>query len=99
MADVKGGLGIVATGMGLIGFFSLCKLLNGVNSKIVLRISKASIVIMCVHMLIQGPLESIIHYQGNIIITIVGDIFIVLVLTAIYPIVQKYVPVLVGGRK
>lgn len=99
IADFKGPFGLIATGMGLIGFFGLCKLFGRMNSKVILNISKASIVIMCLHMLIQGTIASITHYQGGMLTTLVGDIVIVLALTAIYPLIQKYIPAFTGGRK
>lgn len=98
-ADVRGSIGIIGTGVGLIGFFSACKLLEKIHSKTITNISKASIVIMCLHMMIQGPLNKITHYQGGLLLTLVGDSCIVLALTAIYPFFRDRLPALTGGRK
>lgn len=98
-ANVGGPLGIIATGMGLIAFFSACKLLDKIHTKTITKISQASIVTMCLHMMIQGPLNKIIHYQGGLLLTLVGDACIVLVLTAIYPYFRDRIPALTGGRK
>lgn len=97
-ANVGGPLGIIATGMGLIAFFSACKLLGKIHSKVVTKISKASIVIMCLHMMIQGTLNKITHYQGGLLLTLVGDACIVFALTAIYPFFRDRIPALTGGR-
>lgn len=54
---------------------------------------------MCLHMMIQGPLNKITHYQGGLLLTLVGDSCIVLALTAIYPFFRDRLPALTGGRR
>lgn len=98
-ADVKGVMGVIYTGAGLLSFFGVCKLLDGVHSKLIVRISKASLLIMCLHMLIMLPMQKILHYQYHSWLTLLGDISIVLIITAFYPIIEKYAPILTGGRK
>lgn len=97
--DVKGWLGLVGTSAGLIAFFGICNLLDSLNLKLITRVSQASIVIMCLHLLVMPNLEKLTHYQYHLGITLVGDLFIVLLLTAIYPLLKKYTPYLVGYRK
>lgn len=99
IADVKGFLGLLGTGMGIAAFFSVCKILGKYNSCVIVHISQASIVIMCLHMMIQAPMETITHYQNGLLTTFTGDLLIVLTLTAIYPLLKKYIPALTGRRK
>lgn len=97
--DVKGWLGLVGTSAGLIVFFGICNLLDGLHLKLITRVSQASIVIMCLHLLVMPNLEKVTHYQYHLGFTLAGDLFIVLLLTAIYPLLKKYAPYLVGYRK
>lgn len=97
-AQVNGLMGIIGTGLGLLSFFGVCKLLDGVKSKLVVWVSSASISVMCLHTLIQVPINMAIHYQYHIFVTLLGDIGIVLILTAIYPLMKRFVPALTGGR-
>lgn len=97
--DVKGWLGLVGTSAGLIVFFGICNLLDGLHLKLITRVSQASIVIMCLHLLVMPNLEKVTHYQYHLGFTLAGDLFIVLLLTAIYPLLKKYTPYLVGYRK
>lgn len=97
--DLKGWLGLVGTSAGLIVFFGICNLLDGLHLKLITRVSQASIVIMCLHLLVMPNLEKVTHYQYHLGFTLAGDLFIVLLLTAIYPLLKKYAPYLVGYRK
>lgn len=97
--DVKSWLGLVGTSAGLIVFFGICNLLDGLHLKLITRVSQASIVIMCLHLLVMPNLEKVTHYQYHLGFTLAGDLFIVLLLTAIYPLLKKYTPYLVGYRK
>ena len=97
--NVKGLLGLAGTGTGLISFFGVCVLLDQFNSKLIMRISSASIVIMCLHMMVMINLQKAVHYQYHLGVTLLGDIAIVLILTAVFPLLQKYTPWLIGYRK
>lgn len=97
--DVKGWLGLVGTSAGLIAFYGICNLLDCLNLKLITRVSQASIVIMCLHLLVMPNLEKLTHYQYHLGVTLAGDLFIVLFLTTIYPLLRKYSPYLVGYRK
>lgn len=99
VSDVKGGLGLLGTLMGLIAFLSLTKLLDSYRSHMIERVSRASILIMCMHMMVMLPLQKTIHYQYHTVVTLLGDMFIVVFITLLYPFVQKHFPLLVGGRK
>ena len=99
MGNVKGLLGFAGTAAGLISFFGVCVLLDRFNSKLIMRVSSASIAIMCLHMMIMINLQKAIHYQYHLGVTLLGDIAIVLILTAIFPLMQKYTPWLIGNRK
>lgn len=94
----NGLVGIMGTGAGLLAFFSLCYLLNGVSLRLVTSVSQASIVIMCLHMPLQSLVEAATHYQGPEMLTLLVDFVLLLALTACYPIIKKYAPVLTGGR-
>lgn len=98
LAKTNGIIGIIGTGAGLIAFFSMCKMLNGISSEIVIKVSKASILVMCLHMPLQSFIENFTHYQGSEIVTFIVDLVIVLALTAIYPFIKKHAPILLGGR-
>lgn len=98
MANLNGVMGILGTAAGLISFFGLCKLLEGYESDLIIRISRASIVVMCLHMMAMRPLQAVTHYQGGTIGTLLGDCFLVVSLTLLYPLVKKYMPVLIGNR-
>lgn len=97
--DLKGWLGLVGTSAGLVAFYGVCNLLDRFQLKFITQVSQASIVTMCLHLLVMPNLEKITHYQFHLEITLVGDVFIVLLLTAIYPLLKKYTPYLVGYRK
>ena len=98
-AKINGFMGVVGTGLGLLSFFGICKLLNGVKSKVVVCVSSASIYVMCLHTLIQVPINMAIHYQYHTFVTLLGDVGVVLILTAAYPLMKRFVPALTGGRK
>lgn len=97
--NVMGLLGLAGTAAGLVSFFGVCVLLDNINSKFIMRISSASIVIMCLHMMVMINLQKAVHYQYHLGVTLLGDIAIVLVLTAVFPLLQKYTPWLIGYRK
>lgn len=97
--NVNGLLGLAGTAAGLISFFGICVLLDNINSKLIIRISSASIVIMCLHMMVMINLQKAVHYQYHLGVTLLGDIAIVLILTAVFPLLQKYTPWLIGYRK
>ena len=99
IGDLKGWLGLVGTSAGLVAFYGICNLLNRFRLKLITLVSQASIVTMCLHLLVMPNLEKVTHYQYHLGITLVGDIFIVLLLTAIYPLLKKHAPYLVGYRK
>lgn len=99
MADVNGIYGLLGTSFGLLFVFSSCYILSRFKFAIITKISQASICIMCLHMLIQGPLNKITHYQNQLLVTFLGDLFIVLVLTYIYPILKARFPYITGNRK
>lgn len=97
--NMKGVLGLAGTAAGLISFFGVCALLDKFSSKLIMRVSSASIAIMCLHMMVMINLQKAIHYQYHLGVTLAGDIAIVLILTAIFPMMQKYTPWLIGNRK
>ena len=97
--NVMGLLGLAGTVAGLVSFFGVCLLLDQFNSKLIMRISSASIVIMCLHMMVMINLQKAVHYQYHLGVTLLGDIAIVLILTAVFPLLQKYTPWLIGYRK
>lgn len=98
VAKFNGVMGVLGTAVGLVAFFGLCKLLNGVKVPFIVEVSKASIVVMCLHMMAMRPLQALTHYQGGTIGTLLGDCFLVVLLTLIYPLIKKYVPALTGNR-
>lgn len=97
--NIMGVLGLCGTTAGLICFFGMCNILDKVRLNLVTLISRASIAIMCMHMLIMPNLEKLTHYQHHLFMTIVGDFSIVLVITLIYPWLQKNCPLLIGYRR
>lgn len=99
IADTKGIIGLIGTGMGLLAFFSLCKLLDSLNFKVITAVSNASILIMGTHMLVMLPLQKILNYQYRTLITLIVDVAIVLIITLVYPVVKKLFPQLIGYRK
>lgn len=98
LCRTNGLIGIAGTASGLVAFFSLCHLLSGTLPAVVCHISKASIVVMCLHMPIQSVIEAYVHYQGPACQTLAVDLVLVLLLTASFPVIRKCVPWLVGGR-
>lgn len=97
--NIRGVIGMIGTAAGLISYYGICNLLDKVQSRWIAKVSQASIVIMCLHMLIMPNLQKLTHYQYHIGITLLGDVAIVLVLTAIFPLLKKYFPALIGYRK
>lgn len=98
LSKTNGIIGILGTGTGLIAFFSLCYMLNIVSLKVVTMVSRASIVVMCLHMPVQSLIEAFIPYQGPELQTVAVDLALMLALTALFPWIKKYVPMLLGGR-
>lgn len=98
LSKTNGIWGVVGTGAGLIAFFSLCYMLNDISLNIVTMVSKASIVIMCLHMPVQSLIEAFVHYQGPELLTFSVDFIILMILTALFPLIKRHVPVLLGGR-
>lgn len=98
LSKTNGIWGIVGTGTGLIAFFSLCYILNRVSSNAITMVSKASIVVMCLHMPIQSIIENFMHYQGAELLTLSVDLVILIVLTALFPLIKRHAPILLGGR-
>lgn len=99
LAKTGGLLGLIGTGAGLVSYFSICQLLSKWNLSLVTLVSKASIVVMCLHMFVNGMLEQVLHYNHHLLYTFVIDLLLTLCLSALYPNIQKYIPSLVGGRK
>lgn len=99
LANVNGLCGVAGTVCGLIAFFSLCKLLERYNNPLIELVSKATIVIMCLHMMINNPLNNLLHYWNHSFYTFSIDCVMVLALSAIYPFIQKFAPALIGGKK
>lgn len=97
--NVNGLLGLAGTAAGLISFFGVCVLLDKISFKLIMRVSSASIAIMCLHMMLMINMQKALHYQYHLGITLAGDIAIVLIITAIFPLLQKYTPWLIGNRK
>ena len=96
-ADVGGLIGLLGTAMGLLAFFSFCKLVGRYNNRLVTLISKASIVIMCLHMLINTQIYNILHCQHQSFYTFAVDLMLTLLLAFLYPLIKRYVPALVGN--
>lgn len=99
LARINGVLGLVTTGIALIGFMGLCMLLKNIHSHIIVVISKASIVIMCLHMLFYPVRAKLPYLDGNNIMSFIGDIAVLLILTSAYPLISRYFPAFTGGRK
>lgn len=99
LAKTGGLLGVIGTGAGLISYFGICKFLGKFDLPIVTFVSKASIVVMCLHMFVNGMLEQVLHYNHHLLYTFVIDLLLTLSLSALYPLIQKHMPSLVGGRK
>ncbi len=98
LSKTNGPLGLLGTGGGLIAFFSLCYMLNRVSLKRVTMVSRASIVVMCLHMPVQSLVEAATHYQGPELLTLAVDLMLTVALAALFPWIKKYAPMLLGGR-
>ena len=98
LSKTNGIPGIAGTAAGLVAFFSLCYMLNGISLRLITMVSKASIVVMCLHMPVQSIIESFVHYQGPELLTLSVDFVILTALTALFPIIKKHAPALLGGR-
>lgn len=97
--NMGGVLGICSTIVGLIMIISVSKLLERFPNKYIVNVSRASILIMCMHMIIANYLNIVLHYEGGLLYTFVGDLIVVILLTWVYPFVSRYIPILVGNRK
>lgn len=90
----------------IIGFFSLCKLLNGLKSKIIENISIGTIVIMGLHWMFIGTTNFVIsklfHINGNIAYSPIVVVLLALVFVALeYPIILLFknrFPFMLGKR-
>ena len=90
----------------IIGFFSLCKLLNGLKSKIIENISIGTIVIMGLHWMFIGTtnfiLSKLLQINGNITYPSFVVILLSLVFVALeYPIILLFknkFPFMLGKR-
>lgn len=98
LADMNGVIGVFGSACGLVAFFSLCKLLSPYSNSFIVLVSKASIVIMCLHMMINVPLNRSIHYWNHSLYTFSVDFLMVIVLALVYPLIKRYAPAFVGGR-
>ena len=95
----------------LIGCFMvimLCRMLNGIKSKFIRTISSATIVILGLHIFINGYVYKFVakfgiliysEFQINLPVLILMTIAVILILY--YPIIflQKYLPFFIGNRK
>lgn len=99
LAQTGGLIGLFGTAVGLISYFGICKALGRYNHPLVTLVSKASIVIMCLHMFVIGWLEYVFHYQGGLLFTFAVDLSVTVALAGLFPIFQKHMPSLVGSRK
>ena len=97
-ANLNGAYGVLGTALGLVAFFGFCKLLDVCKVAFIVKVSKASIVVMCLHMYVMRVVQAATHYQGGTIGTLLGDCLIVAVLTLLYPLIKKYIPALTGNR-
>ena len=97
--NMGGVLGICSTIVGLIMTISVSKLLDHFPNKYIVNVSRASILIMCMHMIIANYLNLVLHYEGGLLYTFAGDFTVVILLTLVYPFVSRYIPILVGNRK
>ena len=98
LSKTNGLIGILGTGAGLVAFFSLCYMLNRISLKYVTLVSRASIVVMCLHMPIQSLIEAVTHYQGPELLTLAVDLMLTMALASLFPWIKKYAPMLLGGR-
>ena len=65
LADVGGLYGLFGTVCGLMAYFSFCRIVGCYECGLVTLVSKASIVVMCLHMMFNGPLNGLIHYWNH----------------------------------
>lgn len=97
--NMGGQLGILSTVFGIIMIITIAKFMECWKNKYVEAVSRASILIMCLHMILSNYLNLIIHYENHMLITFWGDILVVIILTMLYPVARMYFPALVGNRK
>lgn len=98
LADVGGLFGLFGTALGLLAFFSFCKLVGRYNNRLIVLVSKASIVIMCLHMLINTQIYNVLHCQHQSFYTFAVDLMITILLALLYPLIKRYVPAMVGSN-
>lgn len=82
-SNPNGLLGLVGTSLALVAFFSLCSLLGNIESRVVQAISKATLFIMCVHVMILPVAEKVVA-DGDIFKTFIIDLILICVLTWAY---------------
>ena len=99
LARTGGIVGVIGTAAGLATFLIICKLLERYNNPVIIMMSKASIVVMCLHMFVNGWLELVLHYQNHLLYTFIVDLSLTIALTSLFPIIKKHMPALIGGRK
>lgn len=98
-ANFGGVLGVCATIGGILSIFSIGKLLENYPNKVIMQVSSASILIMCMHQFVSRDVNHIFHYNEHLWLTFAGDLGNVALLTLLYPVVKKYWPALIGNRK
>lgn len=81
--DVKGPMGLLGSGFGVIAFLLSCHILGAIRVRCIEMISKATLFIMCTHALFIIAFEPYIPYPGSFTTTFLFDVIIVLFLTAI----------------
>ncbi len=92
-----GVIGLIGSAAGIVALCSVCKLLQGVQWRFILIASQATLVIMCLHMLLQ-------YYVGYFmpshldegLRTFTFDVTITLLLTLSYPLISRHLPALTG---
>lgn len=95
----KGIVGLIASGVALTGFIGACMLLKNVHSRFIVIVSKATIVIMSLHMLFHPLRWRIEIFNANDTMTFIGDVLVVIILAASYPLLSRKFPALTGGRR
>lgn len=98
-ANFGGVQGVGATIGGIMAIFSIGKLLDCYPNKVIMQVSRASILIMCMHQFVSRDVNHIFHYNEHLWLTLAGDLCNVALLTLLYPVVKKYWPALIGNRK
>lgn len=96
--QIGGLFGVIGSVIGIAAVCAVSKLLQGVRWGFILLASQATLVIMCLHMLLQQVrgLIPILYDEG--LYTFVGDLTIMVFLALCYPLISRYMPALTGGR-